>query len=215
MKEYNLFHSMVAKPSIAQTCIDSFVKSTGCILFMPSFHKDDEIYRYDASHDNALTLWSYYALVLYSFTWLSTFLGMTDTIDIQDYTDSGGLTIWPFEDGKAAPAETKSSVNPRVHVRKCVFKYVQRHKEMFNLKEKGADAKAGELKLQRRFEYNFRLSGGLNVIMLHLSSSDCPDVLHLVEVYEFTNPILRFIAEHSFSFLTWIFVGNNEKLKQA
>jgi hypothetical protein len=215
MKEYDLFHRMMAKPTIAKNCIKSFVKSNGCILFLPSDHGDNEIYLYDASHGNALSLISYYALVLFSFTGLSTILGMTDTVDIQDYSTSGGLPIWPVEEVGKAAALTKSILNPQICVRDCALKYVQNHTETFHQKDGKSCGKDSQktIKLQRRFEYNFRLCGGLNVIMLHLTSSDCPGVLHLVEVYKVQNPVLRFISSYVFHFLGVVFVGSNKKLK--
>lgn len=214
MKDYNSFHSMVVKPSIANNCIQSFVQSKGCILFMPYDHGDDKIHRYDASRGERLSLISYYALVFFSFTGLSTLLGMTKTVDVQDYTSSGGLSIWN-KDGNAA-VETRSILNPQVYVRDCALKYVEKHIKTFNRKIDNSDGGAGSpapLKLQRRFEYNFRLCGGLNVIMLHLASSDCPDVLHLVEVYQHTNPVLRYIIDKVLSILTICLRGTNKKRK--
>lgn len=212
LKDYESFHSMMATPSQAKKCIDSFVQHKGCVLFMPSSHRDDEIHLYNASH-GMLHLVSYYALVLFSLTGISTLLRMTKIIDVQDYTESGGLSVWK-EDKPIT--ETKSIENTEVYARECVLNYVENHVKKYNLKDSNKNHQGGKisLKLQRRFEYNFRLCGGLNVIMLHLSSSECPDVLHLVEVYQFQNPILRFIGSNIFYALSSIFDRSNKKQKK-
>jgi len=166
---------------------------------MPYNHADNEISSYDASHNNSLNLFSYYALILFSFTGLSTLIGMTDVIDIQDYTACGGVPI--YQDGMLSEL-VKSKVDCQVYARECVFQYVQRHMDLYNNKRD----KSATLMLQRRFEYNFRLFGVLNVIMLHVSSSNSPQVLHLVEVYKVQNEILSRIASYVFHLLNMICV---------
>ena len=209
LKDYDLFHSMVAKPIIAKNCIRSFVKSNGCILFMPYDHSDHDIHLYDASHNNSLSVLSYYALVIFSFTGLSTILGMTDTIDVQDYTANGGLPIWSDQEGMISihnGMPTNSIMEPDVRARECALKYVQNHIQTYNQQDIISTSKS-TIRLQRRFEYNFKLFGGFNVIMLHLKSSDAPEITHLVEVYKVHNPIMRRIVSFMFQILAMIYVG--------
>jgi hypothetical protein len=71
--QFRNFHGMLIGPSGAQKCISAF--DEGVILFMPSNRKTLEKYHY-----RNLSLFSYYSLVLASFTGFCTFLGFTDFI---------------------------------------------------------------------------------------------------------------------------------------
>jgi len=181
--DYDSFHRMVADPTTSQNIIRSL---NGCILFLPYDHRDDEIYLYDAP----INVISYYALVLVSLTGLSTMLGMTETIDIQDFPKTGGIRV-PITIGSA---DILSSISePKVFVRDTVLEYVNNRIAQQYSNSNGESRTSDEqstINLRRQFEYNFHLVG-LNVIMLHFTSLDDPDVLHLVEVFRFRNPVLH------------------------
>ena len=231
LEEYDSLHRMVATPGIAKKCIKSWNDGRGCILFMPSDVSNDELFLFDASHENSLNLLSYYALVIFSLTGLSTILGMTDTVDVQDFSkvsgtsdnnsnsNSKGVTVWPpkecsGDDSDSTQLLTRSMLDPKVYARDSVFEYVQRHAEMYNQKIPHEKDTPTVLRVQRRFEYKFRLCGGLSVIMLHVRSSTCPDVLHLVEVYRFNNPLFRFISKWVFHTISKIFVHTHDKKRK-
>jgi len=119
LNEFHAFHSMVCNPLSAQKCIEAFTNGThgqeeqeqginyrselgrssssggGCILFMPSSYRQissrsdqlKEIKLHDATR--SLNIVSYYALVIVSLTGLSTLLGLTDIIEVTDFSRSG------------------------------------------------------------------------------------------------------------------------------
>jgi len=195
--EYDRFHRMIAGPFTAQRCIANLRKNHGgCILFIPSeLPSPDEICLHDASA--LLNIFSYYALVFVSFTGISTLLGVTQTIDIQEFPFTSGVPIWPSS--KCVDVDIlKSEVETKVQVTDEILKYVQSHIERQDYSHHSGQV---TLSLVRRYEYNFRLLGGLHVIMLHLVSSHCPETLHLVEVYHIQNPALRSLFRHIFRFL--------------
>jgi len=198
--EYDRFHRMIADPLTAQRCISNLRKNHGCILFLPSeLPSPDEICLHDASL--FLNLLSYYALVFASFTGVSTLLGMTQTFDVQEFPFKSGVPMWP-PSRRVDTESLKSKVEPKVHVTDDALQYVVKH--ITNQNRPPASEKADNtedditLRLVRRFEYNFRLAGGLNVIMLHFVSSDCPQTVHLVEVYHIQNRTLRVFLHHVF-----------------
>lgn len=116
LKDFHAFHKMVCKPSSAQKCVEAFTSGTheqeqegncrsqsgssggGCILFMPSSYRQisskknqlKEIKLYDATR--SLNIISYYALVVVSLTGLSTLLGLTEIIEVTEFSRSGSGT---------------------------------------------------------------------------------------------------------------------------
>lgn len=71
MEEFTRFHGMVSGPSTSTQCINSF---DGKILFMPSDYANKGLPAYEVDH---LDLFTYYGLVFWSLTGLSTILGAT------------------------------------------------------------------------------------------------------------------------------------------
>jgi hypothetical protein len=207
LKDYVSFHGMLTKPKAARKCINSFNKSNGCIVFLPFDHEDDEIFT------TYLSLISYYALVFVSWTGFSSLIGMTDTIDVQDFSENGGIQVWPALDDDREKSEkstilTTSLVDPQIRVRDVVWEFVVNHADQNSttstiaplnedtalLKEDAALLKEDSnntIHLQRRFEFDFLLSCGLRVIMLHVTSSNNPGALHLVEIYKFRIPLIQ------------------------
>eukprot|EP00979_Chaetoceros_neogracilis_P012195 scaffold3156_cov268-Chaetoceros_neogracile.AAC.26 len=195
--EYDRFHRMIAGPFTAQRCIANLRRNHGgCILFLPSdLPSADEIYLHDAS--SLLNLLSYYALVFASFTGLSTLLGLTQTIDIQEYPFTSGVPVWP--PSKRVNVDIlKSEVDTKVHVTDETLQYVQSHVESQNYSDHSGQV---TLCVVRRYEYTFYLLGNLHVLMLHFVSSRCPETLHLVEVYHIKNDTIRFIFRWVFRFI--------------
>ena len=177
LKDFVHFHGMLCRPSTAARCIRAFDRGT--ILFMPSDYNATAasccLHNYDCS-GGALTLTSYYALVVFSLTGLWTVLGRTKFL------------IGRHEPGR--PTLTKNGMkaqhNPRLVLDKTVIDYLHaRHPD------------ATEFCILRRFEYDF--TNLLTVVMLHLQCN--AGKIHLVEVYEIPNPILRTIGRQLFSIL--------------
>jgi hypothetical protein len=186
LKDYVSFHGMLTKPKAARTCINSFNKSNGCIVFLPYDHEDDEIFT------TYLSLISYYALVFVSWTGFSSLIGMTDTTDVQDFSKNGGIQVWPAldDDREKSTILTTSLVDPQIRVRDVVWEFVVNHADQNSTASTTALLKEDSnntIHLQRRFEYHFRFCR-LRVIMLHLTSSNNPGALHLVEIYKFQIP---------------------------
>jgi len=173
---------MIAVPSSAQRCIDSF---NGRILFMPSSYSRDTASFPAVGRSPwepatpGLNLVTYYLLVLFSLTGLSTVLGRTVVLDARDVpADSSGEQL---------QCELASAGKPSLVVEQIVLDY---------LVAPGSNRVAAHgVRLLRRFEYNFKMAG-VNVVMLHFISvapDGTPsvdaagrDILHLVEVYETT-----------------------------
>ena len=219
MKDYDSFHRMIANPLAAKRCICSFKDHNGCILFMPSTRKDNELILYECSHGE-LNLFSYYMLVILSLTGLSTMLGMTETIDLQDYSQNNGEVVWPPSKRSDEGSKLlKSKVEEQIFLKDCDLQYVQRHMNMIrsvSVERNKHDTEVFSLRIRRRFEYDFHLTG-LNVIMLHLVSPKNPDVLHLLEVYRVRNRVLREffrLASSAFGNILHTFYKNIEKTKK-
>jgi len=159
------FHGMLCYPSTAKKCMDAF---DGTILFMPSDYTPNTLSEFDCSAKGVLTPLTYYLLVLGSLTGLSTALGMTNFIMAKEFPPA------------AASEEVKSTVGSKINsalrVEPFVLEYCKNHTE------------SNAMYLKRHFEYDFKLVG-LHVIMLHFLCDQ--DKLHLVEVYQFNNRILR------------------------
>ncbi len=231
LSNFNTFHSMRADPFTANKCIKSFTTNKGCILFMPSSYSQtdnqtksgsartstcssrsilEEINLHDAS--NSLNLISYYALVIASFTGMSTILGLTQSIKVVEFANDQAPTVWPLaacDDSNNATDRVlllRSDLEPKIEVKNEIFEYIEMHLGHSNKRN-------GTIKLKRKFEYCFRLVG-LNVIMLHFTSTRShkksirvPDAhvneetMHLVEVYHIQNPLLRILMAHMFRIL--------------
>mmetsp|Transcript_25205 Transcript_25205/g.37114 ORF Transcript_25205/g.37114 Transcript_25205/m.37114 type:complete len:231 (-) Transcript_25205:142-834(-) len=189
LADYERFHGMLIGPRAARRCIQSL---NGRILFMPStYNRDiDEtlsptfLSRWEYSPNcvsrwnvKKLTSWTYYALVLASFTGLSTFLGLTDVIDAREYKNLEKCT-------PESCSGLKSAVTPSLVVNQEALDYLVAF---------GGYPSPSSVRLVRRFEFKFRLSG-IHVVMLHFNSLSSTgevvkdkkgrDILHLVEVID-------------------------------
>lgn len=145
----------------------------------------------------ALSLLTYYLLVVLSMTGLSTLLGMTDFVDRREIHETDQAVVVKGKGAKGTKEEDEitlspllqSARDPSVSVSADALQYVARRSNVGNL---------SDFRIIRRFEYDFRMAGGLNVIMIHVTtpakSIGEPQPLHLIEVYRFRNPILRCIA---------------------
>ena len=173
------FHGMLCAPSTAQRCIRAFAQGT--VLFMPADEYPTvttsslDVY---AIPGHAMTLFMYYALVFVSLTGLSSLLGCTEylvgrteTSQVMDLTDKD--------------LKVSAESNPQLFVNAKALRYLalsswsSSSTTTFNTLP---------LTLERRFEYQFF---GLSVMMLHFQQGTA---LHLVEVWQATNPLLRWIA---------------------
>jgi hypothetical protein len=165
LSDYTHFHGMLCRPETAARCIQSF--AGGTILFMPSHYTPATLSSFDCSHKGVLTTTSYYMLVLFSLTGMSTLLGWTDFRMAQEFEDATTQDAQP---------PLTSQYKECLRVEPSVLEYCKRH------------SSAEVLVLKRRFEYHFRLVG-LEVVMLHFLCNH--NKLHLVEVYHFNNRLLR------------------------
>ena len=208
VEQYRSFHGMVCPPHVSRECIRRF--ENGSVLFLPCDYKDDELERYECGE--TLNLISYYALVWFSLTGLSTALGLTHVVEAREFAkwktremqeESGDhaaqatpsfLLSLPLE--KAA---LSSNLEPRILVTDYVLNHLSNHHRRRCHDLQRSTSSSITLRLSRAFEYDFRLVG-LNVIMLHFESCSSgkqmdddkeTELLHLVEVYHFRNPIVR------------------------
>ena len=154
---------------------------------------DDVIWRYDAS--KSLDIVTYYFLVLFSLTGLSTLLGMTETVEIQEYIVTSNdnektkshkknldvndgkdddLCVWSSFNSKVQDIplklknELQSKLDASIVITPSVFEYMQRHIQLHH------DNPNFKIYLARKFEYHFRLID-LHVIMLHFISTSYND----------------------------------------
>lgn len=180
LTEYERFHGMLVGPGSAQRCIESF---NGRILFMPSsYSRDADSFPAKGRspwEPSTLNLFTYYLLVLFSLTGLSTLLGQTSVLDAR------ALSSDSDSDGLERQRQLCSAETPRLVVDQIALDYL--------VAPGSSRPLAHAVQLKRRFEYNFKLAG-VRVVMLHFISLG-PDgtpvfdaagneILHLVEVYE-------------------------------
>ena len=162
---------------------------------MPNSYSDDSIWRYDVS--KSLDIISYYFLVFFSFTGLCTLLGMTETVEIQEFISNDNektksikknlnydddLCVWFNSPSRSAEEndiwkdkikkrkELQSKLDPSIEITQSVFEYMQRHIEQHDNRKQQQNPKDVKIHLARKFEYHFRLID-LHVIMLHFIST--------------------------------------------
>lgn len=254
LHQFQCFHGMHCSPSTAQKCIQCFVQrddnthanrnslegsstnsiAGGSILFLPSEHTDDEIHLCECHR--TLNIFTYYALVLSSFTGLSTILGLTKIICCEEYSQgrkiaSGSINQTPpqhddVDDHEASLQYVQdyklllsSEIDPSIHVQDSVLDFVHKRILAEHVNVEKESLSRIHFVLKRKFEYNFQLVG-LNVIMLHIISyMDGPSLmhknktLHLVEVYRFRNSVARLIFGLLFRAMVniyWILIGGKD-----
>ena len=221
LEEYTHFHGMLCKPSTAARCVESF---NGTVLFMPHDYYDPTMTKRESSSLQPfdctrpiLSVVSYYLLVWMSLTGLSTLLRQTKFLVSRDYASATNTNLplvfqrrrRPAVEGTQPTKEEERDGNmdspwvadsdKELIVYPHVWEYVLDRSVLGDATTKEV---SGELRLKRQFEYNFGgvlLGGGLSVVMLHLQCNQ--NKLHLVEVYQWKNPILRAIFR-SFSRLS-------------
>jgi len=135
---------------------------------------------YDCS--DTLNPFTYYLLVFFSLTGLSTLLGFTECVDSREMdcrVNSDATSLCSIRE-------------PAVRVSASHLQYVAQK----------AGVEPTAIRLRRRFEFDFQLVG-LNVIMLHFScrkesdnndkAVEWEDRTHLVEVVRVRHPVMWFI----------------------
>jgi len=204
---YGRFHGMIIGPVAAKRCIESF---TGRVLSLPStyLHNSDAFpARGISPWDTPLSLSKYYFEALLSLTGLSTLLCLTDIVEAYNLDDidshrspSHFLNLDDMDSHRSPSHFLKSAIVPELEVDSRVLEYLANHSA-----EKGPESdnrgtvnnkgrvSAHSVKLVRKFEFLFRLSG-TRAVILHFKSvtgagdvvrdSKGREVLHCVEVYE-------------------------------
>lgn len=184
IEDYTKFHSMLCEPGISQRCIDSF---TGCAVFASQKEyaavANLETVDYNCTPIR-LSLFTYYWLVLVSFTGLSTILGATHVMLVRDEN----LTFSANVADKASDAENNvlftSESHPNLSLPPSVIEYIRERSRALT------GGRPESVTLTRRFEIDF--SGFLSVMMCHFMCSHGRK--HLVEVYKVRSGILSTIA---------------------
>lgn len=182
---------MLIDPMAALRCIKSI---NGHVLFMPSSYVRDETtfpaFGQSPWEVRSLNMVTYYLLVFWTFTGLSTLLSATEIIDAQEQVCGRDL----------APEGLKSDVVPTLEVDQIVVNYLMRCPIGTDSVGNKSRTMCKGVRLVRRFEFNFRLSA-LQVVMLHflslgpdghvMTDGEGREIVHLVEVYE-AGPALKF-----------------------
>mmetsp|Transcript_26052 Transcript_26052/g.43465 ORF Transcript_26052/g.43465 Transcript_26052/m.43465 type:complete len:211 (+) Transcript_26052:43-675(+) len=164
LEDYTNFHGMLCSPMTAQRCIDSF--DGGTVLFLPNTHCSNTIAKHDAAP--VFSVLTYYLLVMFSLTGLSTLLKATKFRHAKEYSNQPPVT---------GPLASLSDRDLVVNESVCNFVKDQ---------QRGETTMDDCLTLERQFEYEFL--GGLSVVMFHLICQN--NRLHLVEVYQIKNKVL-------------------------
>jgi len=198
LEDFTNFHGMLIAPSGATKCIDAF--DGGSIIFMPSHYTQQNFRLFDVRTKAALTVATYYLLVILSLTGLSTLLGLTDFRVAREVSKDENDETKTNNNGK--DPMFVSEYNAALKVEDYVLEHCKQYSQ------------AKTIHLKRHFEYNFRLLG-LEVVMLHYLCDQ--GKLHLVEVYHVNNVFLRnYVVPKVMSFIKMFrkhvlarFSGNN------
>lgn len=158
LEDYTNFHGMLCSPVTAQRCINSF--NGGSVLFMPRTYTS--ISKYDCVP--IFNIVSYYMLVFFTLTGLSTLFKITKTCYAKEHMSQPAFT-----------GALRALSNKELVATEDVLTFIK--------EQQGSSI---ELKLERQFEYEF--FGGLSVVMFHLVCNN--NKLHLVEVYQIRNKLL-------------------------
>ena len=169
--DYIAFHGMFCSPFVARQCIGSFDGS--------SFFADKKYYEsgcnlefidYSRRQYFRMKVFSYYLLVLVTFTGLCSLFGQTKLT--AQRKENVRFTI---EDKR----ELRSNFHEDLQVPPHVIAYILK------------TSQATELVLKQRFEYDFGTF--FSVIMLHFVCSNGRK--HLVEVYKWNHPLVGLLAD--------------------
>ncbi|KAJ3406031.1 hypothetical protein CcCBS67573_g01187 [Chytriomyces confervae] len=152
LTDFTNFHGMLASPAASLRCIAAF--KGAAVIFMPSNYKLKGISAYNYTN---LTLTLYYSLVVFSFTGLSTLLGLTHFVRAEEALEKG-----------VQGADTL--VTPDI------IAFLQASPRLSGV--------VGELKVVRWFEYRFVVPG-VKVHMFHVADSRLAEgKVHLVEIFD-------------------------------
>jgi hypothetical protein len=170
---------MLCSPATAQRAIDGL--SEGRALFIPMGYMGDlQLVDYGGpgrlgpiEWPKRLNLISYYLLVIYSLTGLSTLLGLTRTLVAEECN-------LPLQIDKGF----QSKYHPNLQVKPDMLAYL--------VSEAGGDKSSGVV-LKRHFAYSFGGLAPIDVIMLHI---ECNNKLSLLEVYHCHNPLVQWILDN-------------------
>jgi hypothetical protein len=184
LRDYANFHGMLCHPTTAQRCVESF---DGKIVFAPTGYSESTLpmfeYRGDDSALLKLDIYTYYFLVLASFTGLSTLCRQTRFLAADDK-----------EETISAKEPFVSTFHPELRVEPFVWNYITPSEE--------------KITLRRHFEYEFKGLVPIKVIMLHLM---CEGKLHLVEVYQCEHWFFRRFLLYVQQLMSWLRGTGNKK----
>lgn len=199
LNDYVAFHSMACAPAAAGRCIGSFLASGGHVLFLPFDYCDcdcdggdgtssspspsptssstSSLLRYyecnpsyQPSSLRRLNLASYYALVLASFTGLSTILGCTKMLSSDpenvDSDGNGNGRVIDVSEPLVSPSF------PYLRLHPSAFRYLLTGNDGdgddTNDSAGNAIANDGKLVLKRQFEFRFGGVVPIGVVMWHI-----------------------------------------------
>jgi hypothetical protein len=217
---YVRLHGMVIGPLAAQRCLATF--TAGRFLSIPSryFHDSAANLNITAS---AVSRWDAGTLSLLKYCWwtltslraLSTLLCLTDIAEARDFEEAD-MDASDFHAALASCSLTSPEPSrvlesspipsgPSVQMHDRLLTYLLQHSGGSSLKDKeGKSGSSGAvtLKLARRVELNFRLTG-TRLVALHFKAmrgrdvvkdSGGTEVLHVLEVHETSYSMLHVIA---------------------
>eukprot|EP00527_Entomoneis_sp_CCMP2396_P007111 CAMPEP_0198140174 /NCGR_PEP_ID=MMETSP1443-20131203/3380_1 /TAXON_ID=186043 /ORGANISM="Entomoneis sp., Strain CCMP2396" /LENGTH=224 /DNA_ID=CAMNT_0043802521 /DNA_START=53 /DNA_END=727 /DNA_ORIENTATION=+ len=211
LQDFRNFHGMVCNPAAAGRCINEFSGATS--IFMPSDYTRptneadggclNSFRSFDIS--KILNRVSYYALVLFSFTGLTSLLGCTKFLIGRE--EQGEISV---EEGNIV-AES----NPELVIDSSVFEYIikkQAQQQQFE-DDLVTSSCNHQFFIKRRFEYDF--GGMLTVMMIHLGCVGDEGKTHLVEVYRVKNALLRSVLRYIVLPFEHFLQARNEKGKSS
>lgn len=155
LEKFRAFHNMKCSPSTASFCIRAFDneislsdrkpqdnkgKTRGCILFLPSGYKDNELHFH--SYRDTLSLLTYYLLVLVSFTGISSLLGFTECVDAREFDVPLIIEDDINLDSTVSTVEEKKGNNDH---RKILKKNLNHQKNSFQSKDHGRESNLPKL----------------------------------------------------------------------
>lgn len=170
LEDYKAFHGMVCGITASRRCIASF---DGCCLFAnrSDYENSKDLATFDYLRTpTGLNLFTYYLLVVISFTGLSTLLGYTELLLAQVEDNE------TFSKGDGKVVKSKSYGDLEIPA-KAIDYLIDRSQELS--KDSLSGNKLPQVQLTRRFEFNF--GNWLSVVMCHFVCSNGRK--YLVEVY--------------------------------
>ena len=169
MNDFAHFHGMLCSPRTAKACIKAF---NGKILFMPRNYAAKGLGHYEVT---SLNIFTYYGLVLQSFTGLSTLLGLTNVVKSLETASMGSSS--------SSSGVSCSSSLPEVEWTDDITSEIQSYLSSHSTTTASSStpSTAATTVVCRKFEYYFRLPM-ITVSMYHLYTPH-DDKLHLVEIY--------------------------------